>query len=58
LFYERVKEIAGLPAPERMAVLRQVEASVKVNAIGAASAGPDIQDMIADRQNRAIASPE
>jgi predicted aminopeptidase len=41
LFYERVKEIARLPAPERMAVLRQAEASARSNATGVASAGPD-----------------
>lgn len=40
LFYERVKEIAGLPAPERMAVLRQVEASVRSNAIGCSFCSP------------------
>lgn len=52
LFYERVKEIARLPAPERMAVLRQVEASASANGMGAASAGPVVGGMIADRQNR------
>jgi len=55
LFYERVKEIARLPAPERMAVLREVEASASANGMDAGSAGPVIQGM-ADRQNPAIAS--
>jgi predicted aminopeptidase len=55
LFYERVKEIARLPAPERMAVLREVEASASANGMDAGSAGPVIQGM-ADRQDPAIAS--
>lgn len=40
-FYEKVKEIARLPAPERTAVLRQVEASARPHAMGAASINPD-----------------
>lgn len=41
LFYERVKEIARLPAPERMAVLRQAEAFANRNAGGSTSANAD-----------------
>jgi predicted aminopeptidase len=33
LFYERVKEIARLPAPERRAVLRQAEAAARIHTI-------------------------
>jgi predicted aminopeptidase len=42
LFYERVKEIARLPAPERMAVLRQVEAFANRNAAGSTSTDADV----------------
>jgi predicted aminopeptidase len=41
LFYERVKEIARLPATERMAVLRQAEALANRNAAGSTSADAD-----------------
>jgi predicted aminopeptidase len=42
LFYQRVKEIAGLPAPERMAVLRQAEAFANRNAAGSTSTEADV----------------
>jgi predicted aminopeptidase len=40
-FYEKVKEIAGLPAPERIVVLRQAEISARPHAGNAASTESD-----------------